>query len=126
LLSSSFCDNHTIDLLLLKIAKGTKKFFLETEFISYEQDFDVVLAEGVVTLVLGKKGTYVLNKQTPNKQIWLSSPISGPKRYNFDVNDSKWKYSRDNHSLVDLLEKEVGELTGVSLHLTPPPSASSS
>ena len=26
-------------------------------------------------------GTYVINKQTPNKQIWLSSPISGPKRY---------------------------------------------
>ena len=30
---------------------------------------------GVITLSLDDKGTYVINKQTPNKQIWLSSPI---------------------------------------------------
>lgn len=30
---------------------------------------------GVLTLKLGDKGTYVINKQPPNKQIWLSSPI---------------------------------------------------
>lgn len=35
---------------------------------------------GVLTANTGKAGTYVINKQTPNKQIWLSSPISGPKR----------------------------------------------
>lgn len=32
-------------------------------------------------------GTYVLNKQPPNKQIWLSSPISGPKRYDWVAYD---------------------------------------
>jgi len=31
---------------------------------------------GVLTLDLGSHGTYVLNKQPPNKQIWLSSPVS--------------------------------------------------
>lgn len=25
----------------------------------------------------------MLNKQPPNKQIWLSSPVSGPKRYDY-------------------------------------------
>ena len=29
----------------------------------------------VLTLKLGCLGTYVLNKQTPNRQIWLSSPV---------------------------------------------------
>lgn len=29
---------------------------------------------GVLTLKLADKGTYVINKQPPNKQIWLSSP----------------------------------------------------
>ena len=29
---------------------------------------------GVLTLKLGQHGTYVINKQPPNKQIWLSSP----------------------------------------------------
>ncbi len=30
---------------------------------------------GVLTLRLGPRGTYVINKQPPNKQIWLSSPF---------------------------------------------------
>ena len=42
---------------------------------------DTTLADGVLTVKLGSHGTYVLNKQTPNKQIWLSSPVSGPYRY---------------------------------------------
>ena len=29
---------------------------------------------GVLTVKVGDHGTYVINKQTPNKQIWLSSP----------------------------------------------------
>lgn len=34
-----------------------------------------VLQSGVLTLNVGEHGTYVINKQPPNKQIWLSSPI---------------------------------------------------
>lgn len=29
----------------------------------------------MLTLKLGEKATYVINKQPPNKQIWLSSPF---------------------------------------------------
>ena len=36
---------------------------------------DVEHSAGVVTLALGDKGTYVLNKQAPNRQVWLSSPV---------------------------------------------------
>jgi frataxin len=35
----------------------------------------ISLKSGVLTLQLGDKGTYVINKQPPNKQIWLSSPF---------------------------------------------------
>ena len=31
--------------------------------------------QGVLTVKLGAHGTYVYNKQTPNRQIWMSSPI---------------------------------------------------
>jgi len=47
-------------------------------------DFDATYSDGIFSLKLGDFGSYVLNKQSPNRQIWLSSPISGPKRYNFD------------------------------------------
>ena len=43
---------------------------------------DPTLADGVLTVKLGGKfGTYVINKQTPNRQLWLSSPVSGPARF---------------------------------------------
>jgi frataxin len=35
----------------------------------------LLLQSGVLTLNLGTHGTYVINKQPPNKQIWLSSPV---------------------------------------------------
>lgn len=42
------------------------------------------LLVGVLTAVISEAfGTYVINKQAPNKQIWLSSPVSGPKRYDY-------------------------------------------
>jgi frataxin len=44
---------------------------------------DVALASGVLNVIIPKHGTFVINKQTPNRQIWLSSPVSGP--YRFDL-----------------------------------------
>merc|ERR1711928_108761 len=55
-------------------------------------------------------GTYVINKQTPNRQLWLSSPTSGPKRY--DYIEGKWIYHRDGHCLQDLLSKEFSQILG--------------
>ncbi|TVY90540.1 Frataxin-like protein, mitochondrial [Lachnellula willkommii] len=74
---------------------------------------------GVLTLAFPPAGTYVLNKQPPNKQIWLSSPISGPKRYDFvmasEGQDAKegtgsgeWVYLRDGSTLNGLLANEIG------------------
>ncbi|GAA6021217.1 hypothetical protein JCM11491_001611 [Sporobolomyces phaffii] len=63
---------------------------------------------GVLTVNLGSdKGTYVINKQPPNKQIWLSSPLSGPKRYDFDPVEKKWFYARDGSTLDGLLNAEL-------------------
>jgi frataxin len=77
------------------------------------------LQSGVLTLVFPPNGTYVINKQPPNRQIWLSSPITGPKRYDYvlldEGQDSKegsgkgeWVYLRDMSTLSSLLETEIG------------------
>ena len=84
---------------------------------------------GVLTLLFPPHGTYVLNKQPPNKQIWLSSPVSGPKRYDWVVRGGgkgdgeeeeeeeekekgEWVYLRDGSTLGGLLEEEVGVVPG--------------
>lgn len=72
-----------------------------------------------MTIEVQNKGSYVLNKQPPNKQIWLSSPISGPKRYDWVVTGESmhqkegsgsggWVYLRDGSNLSELLRKEIG------------------
>ncbi|KAL6717391.1 Mitochondrial matrix iron chaperone [Lecanora helva] len=76
-------------------------------------DIDVEYSAGVLTLTFPPNGTYVLNKQPPNRQIWLSSPVSGPKRYDWVVAGGEgergdWVYLRDGSTLGGLLEEEVG------------------
>lgn len=70
-------------------------------------DYEVEYSSGVLTLKLGEKGTYVINKQPPNKQIWLSSPFSGPKRYDYSQKLNGWYYTRDGRRLDDLLSEEL-------------------
>ncbi|KAA6425040.1 MAG: frataxin mitochondrial-like [Trebouxia sp. A1-2] len=69
---------------------------------------DLEYSQGVLTLELGKHGTYVINKQGPNKQLWMSSPVSGPVRY--DWQDGLWQYKHDGHKLHQRLQTELREL----------------
>ncbi|EJK49502.1 hypothetical protein THAOC_31620 [Thalassiosira oceanica] len=55
---------------------------------------EVNYADGVLTISLPPRGTWVLNKQTPNEQIWWSSPVSGPRRYEYIESMNRWVYSR--------------------------------
>ncbi|KAH2379960.1 hypothetical protein KXV41_003381, partial [Aspergillus fumigatus] len=84
-------------------------------------DIDAHLIAGVMNISVPGVGTYVLNKQPPNKQIWLSSPISGPKRYDWVLEgdqmhekqdtrpfgNGQWIYLRDGSNLTDLLNAEL-------------------
>nr|XP_027795944.1 phosphatidylinositol 4-phosphate 5-kinase type-1 beta isoform X3 [Marmota flaviventris] len=81
------------------------------------EDYDVSFGSGVLTVKLGGDlGTYVINKQTPNKQIWLSSPSSGPKRY--DWTGKSWVYSHDGVSLHELLATELTKALKTELDLS--------
>lgn len=92
----------------------------------------MLIQAGVFTIVHPDKGTYVLNKQPPNKQIWLSSPISGPKRFDWvlrtggmhskqdtegshgamgddgQIGGGQWTYLRDGTTLSQILNDELG------------------
>ncbi|KAJ2785282.1 Mitochondrial matrix iron chaperone [Coemansia javaensis] len=77
------------------------------------EDYDVEYAQGVLTLTVGRAGTYVINKQPPNKQIWLSSPVSGPERYDFDCAQGAWFCRHTGESLGALLGRELSQALGV-------------
>jgi len=95
---------------------------------------EVNVSSGVLTLTMGSHGTWVINKQTPNRQIWWSSPISGPRRYEFDDEVGAWVYTRyvdakaagedvneedflDSVTLGVALASEIRKLYGLTLDL---------
>mmetsp|Transcript_20044 Transcript_20044/g.43450 ORF Transcript_20044/g.43450 Transcript_20044/m.43450 type:complete len:221 (-) Transcript_20044:143-805(-) len=107
--------------------------YLEEHYVSdgSEKDEDIAevnYASGVLTMYLPPHGSWVINKQTPNQQIWWSSPISGPKRYEYDEKRERWVYSRvmdgegaadsdgvahsEEDTLGGILNKEFEELFG--------------
>ena len=84
----------------------------------------------MLNLQPGEHGTYVINKQAPNREIWWSSPVrfvpppcasastqptldvecSGPKRFAWDSEKQEWLGTRDGAELLSLLQ---GELQGL-------------
>ena len=76
------------------------------ELSDERDDVEAELSSGVLTLKIAGAGTWVINKQVPNRQLWLSSPVSGPCRYEYV--DGTWTHTRDGSSLSELLERELG------------------
>lgn len=69
-------------------------------------DLETELASGVLTIKFERSNkSWVINKQTPNRQIWVSSPLSGPAR--FELEEGIWRHTRDFTRLSQLLRAEL-------------------
>lgn len=99
-------EYHTYaDQTFEQILEELDAFFEENRIMEAEVDEEAGVME-----INCSEGTYVINKQPPTKQIWLSSPISGPKR--FDYHLGKWICLRDGVKLSDLLQNEMSQMYG--------------
>ena len=109
----------------------------EDNLSSAADDFpELNYAAGVLTMRLPPHGTWVLNKQTPNRQIWWSSPISGPRRYEWDEEEEMWvntKYAdamlkfngflndkdrktfEEDVTLSDIIKKEIKQIYSIQI-----------
>eukprot|EP01130_Rhizamoeba_saxonica_P003654 TRINITY_DN1523_c0_g1_i1.p2 TRINITY_DN1523_c0_g1~~TRINITY_DN1523_c0_g1_i1.p2 ORF type:complete len:110 (-),score=22.96 TRINITY_DN1523_c0_g1_i1:148-477(-) len=89
---------------------------LEDKFYQIgNEEYDVTEQEGILNITLGSKGVYVINKQPPRRQIWFSSPVSGPSRY--DYIDGCWIDTRTNTDMNKLLAGELTKLLGCEVDL---------
>lgn len=78
------------------------------------EEIDAELQGGVLTLSLEAGGQYVLNKNAPMKQLWLSSPASGA--WHFDYADGDWISTRTPRVTLDaLLVREMKDRFGVEV-----------
>lgn len=53
-------------------------------------------------------GTHVVNIHSASQEIWLSSPISGPKHFKFE--EDKWICKKEQIELIKHLISEIKEL----------------
>ena len=83
-----------------------------------DDDIDITCASGVLTINLGPIGCWVINKQTPNRQLWWSSPISGPRRYELHRHHDKivWKSTKAATVLDDDLRGELMTKTNIDIY----------
>ena len=56
-----------------------------------DEDVDINHSNGILTIKRSGH-TIVVNLQTPNRQLWYSSTISGPQRY--DWSEGRWVNSK--------------------------------
>lgn len=76
----------------------------------------------MINVKLGSRGTYVINKQPPNQQIWLSSPTAGPFRFDYahPTSDASGNHKGEWFSIKeanevrmwDLLREEFAAIVG--------------
>ena len=78
---------------------------------------DVDLDGGVLHIELESGGQYVINKQAPNREIWMSSPLSGAKHFTFEAGLNTWVDTRSGEKLYDLLSAEMSQVVGRAFSL---------
>ena len=74
-------------------------------------DVDADLHEGVLMLAFADGRQIVINRHGPNRQVWLSSPLSGARH--FDPHGDGWRDTRDGRMLTDVLAEDFSALAGV-------------
>jgi frataxin-like iron-binding protein CyaY len=67
---------------------------------------DLNEGDEVLKVVFLNGKVFVLNRMTPRKEIWLSSPISGPSHFTYDMEKGKW-YNPRNQELEGLLWSDL-------------------
>ncbi len=78
---------------------------------------DAELVGGILTIEIESGGQFLLNKHGPNRQIWLSSPVSGAWHFAWSEDDQAWISTRGGDRLEELLGKELSDASGEAIQL---------
>ena len=97
------------------LAENTLEGLFEALDEAIGDEAEVDYENGILSVELEDGRQYVINRHGPNKQIWLSSPISGAAHYQYD--GRAWVSTRGGDSLLDVLNAEMSQIAGASITL---------
>ena len=79
---------------------GMVEAFDEEDVLEIEQ------SSGMLSIELPSGKQFVINRQIPTRQIWLSSPLSGGLRFDYDEDEKAWMLG-DGRRLDTLLKADL-------------------
>lgn len=89
------------------LADATLEGFMDAIDEALGDVMDADLENGILKIELDSGGQYVINKHGPNRQIWMSSPVSGASHYNYDAETGGWIATRGEGYLAEILASEL-------------------
>ena len=98
------------------LADETLARMMDTLEEAVGDQLDVDLQDGILTIELDSGGQYVINKHAPNRQIWMSSPVSGASHFDSDGHGG-WVGTRGAGTLAAMLSAELAAATGETVVL---------
>lgn len=79
-------------------------------------DVEADLEGGILSVELEDGRQFLLNKHAPNRQLWLSSPISGALHFGYS-DENTWQDTRGTGTLADIFARDLSEACGVPVSL---------
>jgi frataxin len=83
------------------------------ENLENTHEIEVNLDSGVLSIIMPDDKEYIINKHTPSRQIWVSSPYSGAGYFEFNQNN--WVPKRSDAAKGKSLHAFISE--EIMLHL---------
>ena len=83
-------NSKNLSFFINLVTKSLEKIFDSIDKNDYPFIKNIKLNDNILTIDLKDDKTYILNINKINKQLWLSSPFSGPKRFEYDTKTNQW------------------------------------
>lgn len=77
-----------------------------------EDDLDVDLEAGILTVTCPDTTRVIVNRQTPNREIWVAARSGG---FHFAWRDGEWRDTRSGDELFASLARVIESQSGIHL-----------
>ena len=77
-----------------------------TEDFETDEDIDLSVTDKILRITV-QSSSIVINTQAPNRQIWYSSTISGPQRFDYD--EGEWK-NKLGKTIDEILHSDLSSI----------------
>jgi CyaY protein len=96
--------HRTVDALLARFEAA----------LSESQTLDVDLEGGILDVTCPDGSRVIVNRQTPNREIWVAARSGG---FHFRHSDGEWRDTRSGEGLIASLERILEQQSGEKIAL---------